>query len=337
MSELQAQDRMKLEIKEGSPAFAQLAAQLGAMIAEGRMKPGHKLSSERTMSLKLGLSRGTVRKAYEELAHGGLVEVVHGRGYFVAGAGEAGASRQSSALKLIDELLDRMESLRFTNEQVLAMVDLRLARRREHLLNLHVLAVDCNIEALAIYERQLGLASQVNIEKMLLSDIRANSRRQQQLADFAIILVSTTHHGELLDLLPCLKDRIVPVAVTVGQSTVVGLAGIRSAQRVGVLCRSPRFLSLIKEKLSLFGVVETRIKHMLLGPGPVPDLGDFLADRDVLVIPPGLSVYSDRHKAAAVNAFTRRGGRIIVFDHQIERGSILHVQDRIRQIISRAE
>jgi hypothetical protein len=37
---------------------------------------------------------------------------------------------------------------------------------------------------------------------------------------------------------------------------------------------------------------------------------------------------------AAVQEFTQRGGKVITFDYQIERGSLLYVEERISQLLT---
>lgn len=63
-----------------SPARAvdEIAAQVRAMVADGRLKPGDRLPSERELSLRLQVSRNTLREALRTLEHAGLVEMRKG-------------------------------------------------------------------------------------------------------------------------------------------------------------------------------------------------------------------------------------------------------------------
>lgn len=56
-------------------------------VASGRLKPGDRLESERSLAERLGVSRVTVRNALRILTQDGLIVSASGRGHFVAPAG----------------------------------------------------------------------------------------------------------------------------------------------------------------------------------------------------------------------------------------------------------
>ncbi|WP_055585146.1 MocR-like pyridoxine biosynthesis transcription factor PdxR [Peterkaempfera griseoplana] len=61
-----------------------LAAAVRAAIETGRLPPGARMPSTRSMAQDLQVARGTVTSAYEQLATAGYLEVVHGSGTRVA-------------------------------------------------------------------------------------------------------------------------------------------------------------------------------------------------------------------------------------------------------------
>lgn len=63
-----------------SPARAvdEIAAQVRAMVADGRLKPGDRLPSERDLALRLQVSRNTLREALRTLEHAALIEMRKG-------------------------------------------------------------------------------------------------------------------------------------------------------------------------------------------------------------------------------------------------------------------
>src|SRR5687767_5549191 len=65
------------------PLYRQLASQLEAAIASGRLKPGDRLESESLLSDRFAVSRITVRQAIEELARKQIVVRKQGKGTFV--------------------------------------------------------------------------------------------------------------------------------------------------------------------------------------------------------------------------------------------------------------
>src|SRR5258707_5217483 len=65
------------------PRYLAFVHALDADIASGRVKPGMRLLPQRDMAQRLGLSVGTVSKAYAEAEQRGLISGEVGRGTFV--------------------------------------------------------------------------------------------------------------------------------------------------------------------------------------------------------------------------------------------------------------
>lgn len=67
------------------PLYLQIAAILREGIERGDYPPGRTIPSETRLMQEHGVARLTARKAVRVLANEGLVEVVQGRGAYVAG------------------------------------------------------------------------------------------------------------------------------------------------------------------------------------------------------------------------------------------------------------
>src|SRR3954454_25274315 len=65
------------------PSYLAFVSALETDIGAGRVKPGMRLLPQRDMALRLGLSVGTVSKAYTEAEQRGLISGEVGRGTFV--------------------------------------------------------------------------------------------------------------------------------------------------------------------------------------------------------------------------------------------------------------
>ncbi len=63
--------------------YAEVAAQIQRLVADGRLKPGDKLPPERELAEVFGVSRTSVRDAIRVLETQGLVEARHGEGTLV--------------------------------------------------------------------------------------------------------------------------------------------------------------------------------------------------------------------------------------------------------------
>jgi GntR family transcriptional regulator len=68
------------------PKYRQLLQLLRQQILSGELAPGARLPTEEELALRYGLSRGTVRKAVEQLSAEGLVYAEQGSGTYVSAA-----------------------------------------------------------------------------------------------------------------------------------------------------------------------------------------------------------------------------------------------------------
>jgi len=76
---------LALDARSDVPLHRQLAGRLSAAVLAGRLPRSSRLPATRTLARRLGLSRGVVLAAYDELAAQGVVEGRHGSGTYVAG------------------------------------------------------------------------------------------------------------------------------------------------------------------------------------------------------------------------------------------------------------
>jgi DNA-binding transcriptional MocR family regulator len=83
------------------PRYLQIVSALERDIASGLLTPGRKLLPQRIMAERLGISVGTVSKAYEHAEKRGLISGEVGRGTFVLGVMQnAGAAARTRSLNL---------------------------------------------------------------------------------------------------------------------------------------------------------------------------------------------------------------------------------------------
>ena len=86
------------------PAYRRLSAALRAAVEEGQFEEGERLPTEAELSLEYGVSRHTVRQAFQDLVADGLVYRVPGRGTFVTGL----SSRRGRYLRSVGTLEEMM-------------------------------------------------------------------------------------------------------------------------------------------------------------------------------------------------------------------------------------
>ena len=326
---------IKIAIDKNSPVptYRQIIKQITTLIHENKLKPGDKLPTERELASQLNIARGTVKKAYELLAADGIIETTQGRGTFISSRQDIiPTGRKEKAQKLIDNLLDELRKLNFSYQEIKTFFDLAIIQREEKLEDFNVAMIDCNPESLAIFQRQLTFLQHVRVARFLLDEIMADPEAEKRLKPFDLILTTSTHYSELLGKLSGLKDKLIQVAVSPSQETIIEMASLSPVQRRGVVCESQNFLNR----------VVARLKNLGLATGPVPclflkdenRLPEFLSTVDVVFIPPGYQLQRQKENMAAVQEFTERGGKVITFDYQIERGSLLYVEEKISQLLN---
>ncbi len=325
--------KIKIDKNSPVPTYRQIIKQITSLIHDNQLKPGDKLPTERELAAQLNIARGTVKKAYELMATDGLIETTQGRGTFISSRQDViPAGRKERAQKLIDSLLEELRKMNFSYQEIKTFVELAIIQREERLEDFNVAIIDCNPESLSIFERQLIFLRHVRVAKFLLDDLAADPEAEKRLKPFDLILTTSTHYSELLGKLPGLKEKMIQVAVSPSQETIMEMASLSPVQKLGVVCESQNFLNR----------VVARLKNMGLTTGPVPclflkdedRLPEFLTAVDVVFIPPGYQLQRKKENMAAVQNFTQRGGKVIVFDYQIERGSLLYVEEKISQLLN---
>jgi len=327
---------MKLDKSAGaSPAYAQIAQNIENAIKIGKLRPGERLPPERELAEQLGTARGTIKKAYEELGRKGLIEAAQGRGSFVsAGSVPSAGDRKERAVALIDNSIDQLVKLKFSYQEIRIFFDLRLLGREEALQNLAIATVDCNPEALAIYEKQIFVIPFVNSAKFLLDDLFRDPAVGRRLGEFDLVLTTPTHCHDLLARCPEIQDRTLQVAVSPTRESIIRLARLTPSQKIGVICESARFYTIITNHLRAFDILPENAAVLYFSE--IGRLDEFVRDKDVLIVPPGYALLQSREHAASIQAFTEKGGMVIPFDYKIEHGSLLHVEERIRAILDAA-
>ncbi|MDD8026185.1 MAG: GntR family transcriptional regulator [Acidobacteriota bacterium] len=328
---------IKLDKADGAkPAYQQIIDHIEHLIRTSRLKMGDQIPPERELAERLGAARGTVKKAYEELSRRGLIEVTQGRGSFVsAPPAPAVTDRKERAGALINGVIDELLRLKFSYQEIKAFFDLRLLEREEALRDLAVAAVDCNPEALEIYEKQIFLLPFVNMAKFLLDDILKDPALGRRLAQFDLVLTTPTHVEDIKSRYPEIADRVLPVSVSPARDSIIRLARLTPSQRIGVVCRSPRFFAIIARHLKEFGIPVEGVA-VLYGDEDLEGLDAFIKGLDAIIVPPGLSLIRQKEHLARVQEFTERGGVVIPFDYKIEQGSLLHVEERLHGILENA-
>lgn len=104
---------LKLSETSGVPYYRQIVDQISELIRAGQLEPEELLPSVRDLSKELLVSLITTRRAYRELQALGLIQVIQGKGTFVARDVEATSREQARGLarQILDEAITRARQL----------------------------------------------------------------------------------------------------------------------------------------------------------------------------------------------------------------------------------
>lgn len=325
-------EQIRIEKRSGVPVYQQLVEGISGLVSNGQLKPGDRLPAERDLASHLRVARGTVKKALSLLVEQGVVTSSHGVGHAIANIPvRQQDSRIARASVVIEEMLKGLEDLNFSFFEMSNLIALKMAEHEERRQQFFIAIVDCNPESLANFEKQLKQATRVSVSAFLISELAESPDPAKKLEHFNVIVTTSNHYAEVRTLLPSLRDRIMQVYVAPTAESMVELASIRPAHRVGVLCASLKFLQIIKARLAAFAVSEARISHAFLEELEDPDA--FAKDCDVLIVPPDFAPHANRELVGALQRFMERGGRVVTFNYEIEKGSLSHVEERMSWLL----
>ena len=97
-----------IDISGHTPIYKQLMTEIERLIDSGELKEGDCLPSMNELSAELNISKETVKKVYSILRERGLVESMHGKGFFVTSWRE---SRKLQIFMLFDKLSQYKQTL----------------------------------------------------------------------------------------------------------------------------------------------------------------------------------------------------------------------------------
>jgi GntR family transcriptional regulator len=111
-----------------TPIYRQLIDQIRLVILRGRLTPGDRLPSVRSLAQRLVINPNTVARAYGELARDGVIESQQGKGYFVATKRRVytRAHRRRRLAPLLEALCSEAALLDYSAHDVVAALEEKL-------------------------------------------------------------------------------------------------------------------------------------------------------------------------------------------------------------------
>ena len=319
-----------LDYASTTPVYRQIAEQFMRDIKSGALRPGEKLPTERELAQSLQIARGTVKRAYKELSDNNIIEVIHGSGSYVYSEREpADIGRRRQAAELIEKDYDTLASFGMTHAEISTLLHITLARKAPPEAFARVAIVDCNPEALAIFKRQLNYIPGIVIAVFLVDAIMEDSPGAL-LGDFDLVLTTATHHPLVSRALGN-SEKLLAADVSPSRQTILSICTLEPGRTLGIVCRSNKFANLVAEQIGIFASHRKNIPVCF--EGDLKTVRSFIKKHGAIVVAPDCAFLDPAVSGTLLDDYTSAGGVVIPFDYLIDRGSLIHIEERIDSVI----
>lgn len=266
----------------GIPIYQQLVDTIRFAARKETLLPGQKLPTVQELSQRLGIARGTIKRAYDELERMKLVEKVQGRGTFLRCESEPSGSRKEQAMAAIDSLFQQLEGMGLSKREIYIFVDLRLRQLAEEEVSVRVAVIECNHENLSYMSEQLRHIPGVDLYSYLLESIQQYPYKLEE--DFDLVVTTASHAEYVRSILPA-KTRIARVALQPSVMFFHEVMKLKPGKRLGILGYSQRFAGLLYETCQTYA--EDLVVSKPVEFSPQVDISAYLRDKDVVLVPKG--------------------------------------------------
>lgn len=307
------------------PIYQQLVDSIRVAIKKEILLSGQQLPTVAQLTDELGIARGTVKRAYDELEHLGLVEKVQGRGTFVSYHPDNSGSRKERAMAAIGTLFDNLEDMGFTPNEINIFLNLKLRELSEKQANVKVVAVECNPENLSQISNQLRHIGGVDLYSYSLDNIK---QYPYKLGENFDLIITTSSHAEYLESVVPAKNHIARIALRPSIHSLSGIIKIASGKKVGIVSYSKRFGQLLQNTCKMYTEGVTLYPPLVCADEA--DIKAYLNDKDVILVPEAYEKLFSSQMTDAINKFS---GEIINCYYKMDEGSVLYLETKIKKIL----
>ena len=308
------------------PLYQQLVDAIRSDIRMGVLPAGAQLPTVQQLASELGIARGTINRAYDQLEQLSLVEKVQGSGTFVRYQPANSSSRKEQAMAAIDTVLDQLETMGFSMAEIGIFLNLKLRQRAEQLSTVKVAVVECNPETLSQLSDQLRRIEQVEVCAYLLSSIQSYP---YQLGEEIDLVVTTAEHAHYLESILPDRKKIARIAMRLSTPSVSAIVKLQAGDSLGILCSSPRFGALLYDTCQTYTErVDIALPQSLDGDW---NCADFLRGKTAVLVPEELEKYASSQVLQQLLQFASHG-QLIRCAYQLDEGSFLYLQEKIGRI-----
>lgn len=310
-----------------------IANQIITAIAVGDLRKGDVLPSERTLSESLGVSRGTINKVYSCLKSNRYIISKIGSHHYVAGIESLEESKREKGHELTNRYIDSMRELNYTFSEIRATLNLSIIKREGSTDYVKMAVIECRPDAIYVFKKRLESIPNLKIYLFLLDDVLNIPSKVEEIMQCDIILSTSAHYFEVCKNFPQLSPNIVEVVTVLSENTVFQLASIPHNARIGIVYSSPRTIELIQTTLQYFNIKYETLSAF--NETSLKTFDDFCASKTVLIAEPLSVIFDESRNQSLLKDFFQRGGKTILFDHSIDKGSMLIIEQSILKAMNK--
>ena len=231
------------------PIYQQLVDTVRAAVQKGLLTAGQKLPTVQEMAEMLGVARGTVKRAYDELEYKGLLEKVQGRGTFIRYQPANSGSRKEQAMAAIDAMLNQLEGMGLSAAEINIFLNLKLRQRAEQESQLKVAVLECNPENLSSLAEQLRSIPRLDLYTHLAENV---AQYPYKLGEDMDLIITTAKHAAFLENVLPERRKIIKVALRLEPQCLCRIIKLPQDAKIGILSYSPEFGTLLEQTCQMY-------------------------------------------------------------------------------------
>lgn len=316
----------------------QIAHSISKAILKNELPSGHKLPAERDLAVSLGISRGTVKRAYAKLVDADAIEIIKGSGSYVLGREKNLEENQKrEAIEIISAMLTRLNSMGFSVQEIISLLDLHLSATSEQSKNFTIIVVSNNHEILMALKEELSYLSNTTLFSftlsfMTLDPIAKNENPFDFLNSYDLIVATTIDYESILSFVPEYKDKIIEATISPKSSTVKELKSFPHSTRFRLIYRTQKFKDMMVETLLKLGFSPENIilTHELDYMPQTHSINNI----DVILNFNESPVFINPYFKSLNEDFINNGGHIIHFEYKIDRTALTKIEKEIKKLLT---
>ncbi len=314
----------KVNMELDIPIYQQLVDAICTAIKTGKLSPGQRLPTVCEMTKEVGIARGTVKRAYDELERIGFIEKMQGRGTFVKYQPANSGSRKEQAMAAIDEMLERLEGMGLSAHEINIFLDLKLREYSQKESHVKVVVVECNPENLSQMSEQLRHIHGVDLYSYTLDSVK---QYPYKLGEDFDLIVTTSLHAQYLESIVPDKKKVVRVALRLSTGCLSPIFKIRPTEKIGIVGYSERFAKLIYDTCKMYVEDMDLSKPLIISNDA--NIKKYLRDKDSVLVPKNYERYFDAQTLKHILEFE---GNVIDCNYEMDEGSVLYLETKIKKI-----